>query len=170
MRPSTAEKLNRPVRLFPNAPAPEKIEFDTTPVRAEVRRMTQADVDKHAPWLVPLIQELRGGPSSQVVFGWLRSWMLSNEYNLVCTDNAAGLAILSHEAGDPVPVVSVAWTFARGDKASEEIPLFKHWITWAKQVHASELRFSKSDSDRKELLRQVIPGFKWRPVCYLEIE
>ena len=157
-------------RKYPAPVEVEKpVEFITEPVKVDVRRMTQSDIDKHSPWLVPMIQEFFGGPSVSVVAGWLRMWLLSNEYNIACTDNAVGLAMLQYDPLDPVPMVQEIFTFSQDGFVKDDISIYRHFIQWGKSVRASEFRFGKPAGDRKELLKAELPGFRWRSICYMEL-
>ena len=158
----------RPPRF---APPPEpKVVFDTSPVKKVTRRLSDADLQKHASWLIPAIQERWGGPSVVMVNGWLRQWRMGNEYNIACTDNAVALAELSHDPLDPVPVIREVFMFCPDEHAEDMVALYWHFVRWGRSVKASEFRFSKPAAERKEMLKTMIPGFKWRSNCYLEID
>jgi hypothetical protein len=165
--------MARPAKQAFPAPAPAEppeIVFDVTPVRRSVRRLTQADVDRHADWLVPLIQEQWGGPSLRTVNGWLRLWMSDNAFNIACTDNAVSLAMIDHDPMDPRTVIQEVFTFCRDGFAADEVVLYQHFIRWGASMQAVRFQFSKVEGERKERMKSVFPDFRWRSICYLDIE
>ena len=161
----------RPRREFP-APLPAEppeIVFDVTPVRREVRRVTQADIDRHADWLVPMIQAQWGGPSLQVVNGWLRLWMSDNNFNIACTDNAVALAMIDHDPMDPRNVVREVFAFSKPGFLSDEMELYRHFVRWGSSMNAIRFQFRKAEGERKDLLKAEFPDFRWQSVCYVDL-
>ena len=131
--------LGRPRKeIQPPEPAPV---FDTRPVKPIIRRLDQAALNLLAPWLVPLLQEQFGVQNQTIVNGWLRMWMLENQFNIACSDGFE----------------------------TDGIEIYRHFEAWGKLVHATEFRFEKAAGARKELLKEAFPKFKWRSICYLEL-
>lgn len=164
--------MGRPARQAFPAPTPAEppeIVFDVTPVVRVVRRLTQADVDRHADWLVPLIQAQWGGPSVQVVNGWLRLWMSDNEFNIACTDNAVSLAMIDHDPMDPRNIIKEVFCFSREGYLADEMAIYRHFIRWGSSMNALQFRFRKPEGERKELLRAEFPEFRWQSIGFVDL-
>jgi len=152
--------------IQPPEPAPI---FDTRPVKPIIRRLDQAALNLLAPWLVPLLQEQFGVQNQTIVNGWLRMWMLENQFNIACSDHAVGLAQIVNDPMDPTPIVEEVFTFCQPGFETDGIEIYRHFEAWGKLVHATEFRFEKAAGARKELLKEAFPRFKWRSICYLEL-
>ena len=155
---------------YPVAPAPAVV-FDTTPVRQAVRRLSQVDIEREAAWLIPAIQDHWNGPSTTIVMGWLRLWMHDNSYNVAITESGqtVGLAIMCHDAMDPEHVVEQVFLFHKPGSKEDGVEVYNHFLAWARLVKAKEFRFPKAAAETRDLLRDAIPGFKWRSNCYVEL-
>ena len=151
-------------------PTTESVTFDTTtPSRQPVRRLLPAEVDNYAAWLVPLIQQYWGDPAPQVVMGWLRSWSLSNQHNIGCTDNAVGLAQLVMDPMHPVPRVEEVFLFCKPGHTEDGIAIYAHWGRWAKTAGADEFRFNHVIGAPIDKVKEVFPDLQYRKMWFTEI-
>lgn len=163
--------MNRIVKPHPSSMAPLPApEFDTTPFKQTVHRLGPEDIARLGPWLIPLIQERWGGPTVQVVNGWLRLWQQGNEYNIACTENAVVLAQTEHDPLNPTPHIKEVFNFFKPNCEAEVIAIYEHLIRWGKLRGASRFEFERWSEDAKTMLKKAFPAFKWRSICYLDLE
>ena len=134
-----------------------------------VRRLTNMDLEKHKTWLFPRLQEHFEIENTTILAGWVRSWMLGNEYNLACTDNSIALATIGRDPLNPTPVIQEVFLFVPEGHEKEGIALYKHFMRWGRSMRAKEFVFNKVSGKHKEYLQAELPGFRWRTCCYIGI-
>lgn len=155
---------------LPPPPLPAPPTFVTTPAPAKpVRRLTGADMDRHLPWLVPMMVE-DYGYRSDTVLRWLRSWESDNQFSLVCTDDGVGLAMMDLEPLGGAKVVKEIFLYIRTNEGKPEgVQIYQHWCQWGKMSGASRFRFYHSANTPTHDLRAVFPKMAHDRVWFVDL-
>lgn len=154
----------------PAAPEPS-VEFNTVPPPPPVvRRVTPTDFEQTAGWVIPMIQEDFGGPSSMLVYRWMRSWATDNQFSFVCTDNAVGLAMLANDPLVPVPTVQEIFLYVRPGRQykHEGLEIYKHFAAWMRMNHAGRFRFYDTPGAPMDELRKLFPDLQEQKMWYVD--
>ena len=159
-------------RRFSEVKEPEELEpFSTTPPPPTfVRRVTAENLDAQIGWAVPLIQEMFGHPSRELIYRWARMWASENQYNFVYTNNGVALAVLSFEPCMPSAIVQEVFICVRpGNQFKHEgLKIYEHFATWAKTTQAGRFRFYDTLGAPMNEIRKLFPDLEEQKMWYVD--
>lgn len=120
-----------------------------------VRRVTDADFDAMAGWLVPRLANDFLDADADAVFAWLRSMVHDTSAFLMRTPDMVALAEIRRTTLVPAGIVSEVFVRSRVQNNNEAIALYRTMRDWAISTGAKEFRFFL-DSDAA--MTHVIPS------------
>ncbi len=120
-----------------------KFKMEDSPLPSvAVSRFTMTDFPAYAPWLFARLKEEWPNLTEQMIAGWLRGRMESNEFCVVKTALAVGLAELVHRPLATEADVMVVFVYPQDDSQEaslEAAAIYRQFAQWAKTLRSRDL-------------------------------
>ena len=152
---ATAEKL---------APAPA----------ATPRRFSIADLNTHGAWVMKRLAKSYPEVHEQVIAGWLRSYINSNEHLFLSLPGAVALAQIVNSLdldAKPVVVERFVWAAnkANPDDVEAAASLYGHIAQWAKRLGCSILIVDEASDVPRDVIHDKFGRVYQRPQQYVRL-
>ncbi len=107
--------------------------------RPEIRRFMTADLSRHGPWLLPRMLKAYPELTEQAAVGWIKGFVVSNEYLFLQQDNAVALAqLMPGYTLVPAQIIQERFVWVADPKNQEQIELASHFYNeiyqWANKL------------------------------------
>jgi hypothetical protein len=159
----------------PVAPVDRALRVSPPREKAPIRRMELADINFHAPWLLPRMTEVFYWLSQQQIMGWLKNAVYSPDYMVLFQENAVACATLTRAVQlEPIPIVQERFAFVRDPKNKDQLrdalEVYTELVRWATNSGATTIILSDKSDLPLELIRSRFGRVFDRILHYVKIE
>lgn len=107
--------------------------------RPEIRRFMTADLSRHGPWLLPRMLKAYPDLTEQTAVGWIKGFVVSNEYLFLQQDNGVALAqLMPGYSLIPTQIIQERFVWVADPKDKAQVELASHFYSeiynWATKL------------------------------------
>ncbi len=120
-----------------------KIDYiDTTPTKAKVRRVTEADLTQLVEWVPEAVKNQYPQLDERTFGRWLQAALYNNMCCVIRTEHMVAAAEVERTTFYPETVAKVHFIVRTGGNANEVIDMLNFLKEWAKSTQAAEIHFA----------------------------